>query len=260
MKTINKNTEKNLKILLVIINILLIIFNVFFLFSHIGNNNKPTHSKYNNISFTQKQRDAKILEIESYLDSISPSYITNVQALAKANDLPSWGCGPSSYALAKILNKKFFDNELTISASYNNNIDNDYQIIERFSLAQKGEAIGDHAWLEIYMGDKFIFIDPTIGQFGKINKIAYQVFDTGNPDISDLLRKEYGIDDIRLSLLIPKVINRVPASADPYPGITIDKNYISYFLQVMDNRNQVNEGIMPQEWKVWVDALYNKYI
>lgn len=256
MELPDKKIEKTLKIIFIITNVLLIIFNVYFLLSPKNTNTGSNRSKYNNISYTEEERNNKIKEIETYLDSISSSYVADIQALAKANDLPSWGCGPSSYALAKILNKKFFDDQLTIGASYNNNA---YEIIERFSLAHKGNTIGDHAWLEIYMGDKFIFIDPTIGQFDGVHKIAYQVFDAGDPTITDSLKKKYGIDDIRLSLLVPKAINRMPVSANPYPGITIDKNYISYFLQVMEHRNQVSEGTEPPEWKAWVDTLSNKY-
>ncbi len=255
----DKKTEKNLKIIFIITNVLLILFNVYFLFSHKSTNTGPSRSKYNDISYTEEERNNKIKEIETYLDSISSSYIADVQALAKARGLPSWGCGPSSYALAKILNKRFFDDELSIGASYVNNNNNDYEIIERFSLAQKDNIIADHAWLEIYMGDKFLFIDPTIGQFGKIDKIAYQVFDAGDPTIADSLKKQYGIDDIRLSLLVQKVVNRIPVSANPYPGTTIDKNFISYFLGVMESRNQVSEGVEPKDWKDWVDTLFNKY-
>ena len=246
-----------MKIIFIISNVLLIIFNIYFLFSYTNTNTGQARSKYTNISYTDEERNNKIKEIETYLDSISSSYVEDVQTLAKNNDIPSWGCGPSSYALAKILNKKFFNNQLVIDASYNNN--NKYEIIERFSLAQKGNTVGDHAWLEIYMGDKFLFIDPTIGQFNGIPKIAYEVFNAGDSTITDSLKQKYGIDDIRLSLLVPKVINRIPAAANPYPGVTIDKDYISYFLQVMDYRNQVNDGIEPAGWKGWVDTLFEKY-
>lgn len=256
MQWLDKKKEKNIKIIFIISNIVLIIFNVYLLLSHKNTNTESTRSKYKNISYTVEERNTKIKEIETYLDSISSSYIVDVQTLAKARNLPSWGCGPSSYALAKILNKKFFDDQLIVDASYNNN---NYEIVERFSLVQQENAVGDHSWLEIYMGDKFLFIDPTIGQFGKIHKITYQVFDVGDPTIADSLKKQYGIVDIRLSLLVPKVINRIPTSANPYPGVTIDKNFIGYFLRVTENRNQVDEGSEPEEWKDWVDMLFDKY-
>ena len=202
--------------------------------------------------------DQKIKDIEQYLDTISSSYIADEQELAKENNLPSWGCGPSSYALAKILNKKFFNNTLVIDASYNNK--NPYEIIERFGLAQGKNALIDHAWLEIYFQDKFLFIDPSIGQFGKVTGIAYQVFTVGQSDLKDILKTKYNIEDVRLSLLVPKVVNRIPVSQEPYPGMTINQNDINYFLQVVEDRNNVNDGIEPDEWQSWVSILTDKYL
>jgi hypothetical protein len=201
--------------------------------------------------------DQKIKDIKNYLDSITPSYMADEQMLAKEHNLPSWGCGPSSYAMAKIINRKFFDDQLIIDASYNNN--NPYEIIERFGLAQDGNNVVDHDWLEIYFKDKFLFVDPSIGQFGKINRIAYQVFNVGEPDVSDILKTKYGIEDVRLSLLIPKIINRVPIDQNPYPGMTISPEFVNYFLVVLEDRNNVNDGIEPADWREWVSFLTNKY-
>ncbi len=105
-----------------------------------------------------------------------------------------------------------------------------------------------------------MFVDPSIGQFGKINKIAYQVFDIGETDTGDILKTKYGLEDIRLSILVPKVINRFPLSAEPYPGINIAENDIGYFLKVLEFRNEVNDAIEPVEWKNWVSFLTNKYL
>lgn len=201
--------------------------------------------------------DQQFKEIETYLDSISEPYITDVQKLANEYHWPSWGCGPSSYALAKIINKKFFDDQLTISASYSNN--DQVHIVERFGLAKSGERVGDHSWLEIYIQDKFLFIDPTIGQFGKIHTIAHQVFTVGDPTIQNTLKEKYSIEDVRLVLLVKKVVDRVPISQEPYPGMIIDQKSISYFLKVMEYRNDVNDGIEPDEWKAWVASLTKKY-
>jgi len=88
-------------IVLITSNVLLVGFNVYLLFSH-----QPPKLITKN-SYNLKNTYQKIKDIETYLDSISSSYMVDEQALAKQNNLPSWGCGPSSYALAKILNKNF---------------------------------------------------------------------------------------------------------------------------------------------------------
>ena len=198
-----------------------------------------------------------ISQIEGYLDSISPSYLADEQSLAKQYNIPSWGCGPSSYALAEILNKKFFNNKFPINAAYDSN--EPYQIVERFSLHQEGNEVGDHNWLEIYFKDQFLFVDPSIGQFGHINKIAYEQFTAGDTSIPGTLKAKYGIIDLRLSLLIQKTVNRVPASSDPYPGVYIDSNLVSYYMGVYDDRNDVANHVIPADWKDWVSFLVNKY-
>lgn len=216
----------------------------------------PSVPKAKNV-YTVTDIDQKIKDIESYLDTISPSYLADEQSLAKQQNIPSWGCGPSSYALAKIINKKFFNDQLDIGAAYKS--DYPFQIVERFSFAGDGSSVVDHAWIEIYLKDKFVYIDPTIGQFGKINKIAYQVFNVNQSDISDVLLKNYGIRDVRLTLLVPKVINRIPKDQPPYPGATISDDTINYFLKSLDERNMVNDGVEPPEWHDWVTFLTNKY-
>lgn len=250
--SINKPRKNTLTWIIFILLGFLMVSNTYLLIDKSKDDYKPKED------YRVLNSDKKIEEIKNYLDSISPSYIEDVKALAKERGIPSWGCGPSSYALALIINKKFFDNNLVIDASYNNN--NPYEIIERFSIAQSGEKIVDHAWLEIYFNDKFLFIDPTIGQFGKINKISYRVFNVGQSNISDILKKDYGIEDVRLSLLLQKVINRIPVYQDPYPGMTIGEESVGYFLKVLEDRNNVNDGIEPPEWKDWVNHLTSKYL
>ena len=205
---------------------------------------------------------ATIPSIEAYLDSISPSYVASVQALAKEYNLPSWGCGPSSYALALILNKKFFHNQFPINATYNPN--ETYQIVERFSFVQtptdKGDyVVTDHAWIEIYLGKQFLFVDPTIGQFGKYTTIVYSQFDVGDQNLSAELGTKYDILDVRFARLMQKMIDRVPVDQEPYPGASIDPKSMSYYDQVLDDRNMINAGQEPADWKVWVAALTGEF-
>jgi hypothetical protein len=210
-------------------------------------------------SYIVPDADQKIKEIEAYLDSISPAFIADEQLLAHDEGWPSWGCGPSSYALAQIINNKFFDNKLILSASSTNNL-HDYKIIERFGLAKYQDRIVDHNWLEIYFKDRFLFIDPTIGQFGKMNAIAYEVFTVGDPNIPKVLKEKYGVEDVRLTVLMRKVLDRMPITEEPYPGMTIDPKSIDYFLKALEYRNDVNDGKEPEGWKEWVSFLTHKYL
>jgi hypothetical protein len=181
-----------------------------------------------------------------------------VQALAKEYDIPSWGCGPTSYALADILNKKFFRGALVTDVTYDGH---PYEIVERFRFSQTDKKDGvDHAWLELYFHNKMLFIDPTIGQFGKINSIAYHEFSATDPILSAELKDMYGIIDARLSLLVQKAIDRTPKSQEPYPGIAINPGQMDYYLAAYEDRNIVAHGQMPDSWAKWVSALRNKYL
>ena len=201
--------------------------------------------------------DQKIANIEAYLDEISPSYIADERMLAAKYQARSLGCGPSSYALAKILNKKFFDDMLPIGPLYNKT--EQYQIVERFSFAQDHGKTGDHAWLEIYLGDTFLFIDPTATQFGGPDKIMYEVFTVGDPAIPEILKTKYHIIDMRLVLLINKAINRIPIGQEPYPGVMIGQGDLEYFLKELDVRNEVEKHTEPTEWHDWVTYRTEKY-
>ncbi len=206
--------------------------------------------------------DKKIADIEAYLDTLSPKLIPVVQAMAKESNLPSWGCGPTSYAVAKLINQKFFDDNLSINGTYRNS---HYEIVERFRFAivppagSGLEAGGiDHNWIEVYLNDKFIFIDPTIGQFGRYNKIVYEVFTIGDPTISNTLQEKYGIGDMQVKVLLKKSADRVPKENDPYAGYALSAEDIPYYMKVIDTQNDVNSGIEPEIWKSWVDALIKK--
>jgi hypothetical protein len=219
---------------------------------------------YPKIKFDQAvayNQDQKISEIESYLDQISPQFIIDVKNLAAQYNIPSWGCGPSSYALGKILNHKFFGDKLTLDGTYDNQ---PYEIVQRFGLAgiydSKGVfIIQDHAWIEIYLRDKLLFIDPTDAQFGNTNKIAYEVFEVGDPNMAVVLKSKYNIVDYRISLLVQKTINRIPASQQPYPGVLIPQQNLDYFLGVVDTKKIILSGGEPDNWDYWTNTLTKKY-
>jgi hypothetical protein len=260
------NIKKHwLKIILSLLLILSLVTNGL-LFQMIQGRNKTEAKAQNALETAQNTPDLNIntadsiTQIEQYLDSISPSYLADEQYLAKADGIPSWGCGPSSYSLAKILDAKFFNNQLKIASAYDTDTVSPNEIVERFALHEddKGTII-DHAWLEIYYQNTFLFIDPTIGQFGKINKIAYQQFSIGDPNITDELKSQYGTVDIRLSRLVQKQVNRIPADQEPYPGVSVSQDVLNYYIQVEEDRNDVNNGKEPADWTIWDQYLISRY-
>jgi len=202
----------------------------------------------------------KIQKITDFLDEISLSFTQDLKTIVKNNNAPSWGCGPVSYALAKIIDKKFFNNELTIDALYDND---PYEIVQRFGFVKfksgSEEITGDHAWLEIYLGNQMIFVDPTIAQYSRSNGIAYEVTQVGTPQFKDSLKEKYGILDARLSVMMRKVKNNIPVDEMPYPGITINPQDLDYFKGVLALRNTVSLGKEPSEWVPWVNYFLAKY-
>jgi hypothetical protein len=204
--------------------------------------------------------EKKISDIEAYINEISPGLVADVSQLAAQYQAPSWGCGPTSYALAKIINHKFFNDSITIGVAYENQ---PYEIDERFGfskipLAGK-DTTGDHAWVEVYIKNKILFIDPTIAQYGKVTGIAMHTFDVGDPQFKSYLLNQYGVVDDRISRLVQKTISKIPADQPPYPSYIIDPAYLAYFQHVLTLRDQVNVNQEPQEWVTWVNFLVKKY-
>ncbi len=203
----------------------------------------------------------KIVAIQTFLTSIAPDFIKDEQTIANQEHIPSWGCGPSSYTLGKILNTKFFEGKLDIDPTYDNQ---PYEILERFGFVEyesKGSRIvGDHAWLEIYFHDRILFIDPTVAQYGKVQSIATEIFHVGDPNISTSLRQSYNIIDDRVSTLVQKVEHNIPINDVPYPGLYISKEELPYYKRVVELRTLVSLHKEPAEWEPWTTYLFKKYL
>lgn len=202
----------------------------------------------------------KIETIRDYLNSISDNFLKDIEYLAQDENLISWGCGPSSYALALILNKKFFDNRLVVDTLYDKEPE---EIIERFGFVQpkdqvEGKVI-DHAWIEIFLKNKIIYIDPTVARYGRVKGIAFEVFDIGQSNIKNIYKEKYGIIDNRISLLLTKIYNNIPVDEPPYVGMIIDEESLPYYDKILKVRNTVSLGREPITWKKWVDYLVAKY-
>lgn len=235
----------------IIVSIIIIISGLTFLFFH--QSQKPLKKAY-----SIQNTDQKIGDIENYLDTISPTYIEDVQSLAKEDGLPSWGCGPATFSLAKILDKKFFNNTAPLHSIRTPNTS--LEILEKFGLVQGNNLLTDHAWLEIYINDKILYIDPTLGQFGKINHIAYQVFPANDLNISTELRTHYGIiDDINLGELVGTLIQKTPYDKDLYHDFVFLDKDIPYLQDMQEMQNKVDNGIEPVQYSRWVDQLTAKY-
>ena len=121
----------------------------------------------------------KIEAIQSYLSSVSGDFTKDLDYLAEKEGLTSSGCGPSSYAMGTILDKKFFGGKLVIDTLYDKEPE---EIIERFGFVEfkKGgeDSVIDHAWIEIFIKNKIIYIDPTVYKYGKVKGIAFEVFNS----------------------------------------------------------------------------------
>ena len=87
----------------------------------------------------------------------------------------------------------------------------------------------------------------------------YQEFAVGDQTVSKVLLDKYGIMDVRFATLMHKIINRIPTEQEPYPGMTIDPASMSYYVDVLEYRDLVNEGIEPDNWKSWVAILMKKF-
>lgn len=202
----------------------------------------------------------KIENIRKYVNSISDDFMTDIKTLAKKDNLTSWGCGPSSYALAAIINKKFFDNQLTVHALYDYE---PYEITERFGFVQPDNSVDDsiidHAWIEIYIKNKMLYIDPTVARYQKTKKIVFEEFELGQPDIKKILKEKYGVIDNRLSILLTKIYNNIPVDEAPYNGMTIDTASLPHYQQILKVRNTVSLGREPVKWKDWIDYLTSRY-
>lgn len=254
------NRLKQLKTFLIPLFILSIGLNIFLLLKL----KSPTEVKVVPEASAPHFDDAqKISDIQHFLDSISTDYISEVKSLSEKYKIPSWGCGPSSFALAELINKKFFENKLRVDASYDNH---PYEMLIRggFAAANPQHLADvnsvDHAWIEIYFKDQMLFIDPTIAQFGKANKIAYATFKVGDPNISNILHDQFGIYDVRLRLMVKKAVARAPEGAEPYPGQSINPDYLEYYRKAAEDLNMLDEGKIPDEWKDWIKTLESKFI
>ena len=217
-------------------------------------------SMHKNRDVTSYENNKKIESIRKYVNSISTDFLNDVGALAKKENLTTWGCGPSSYALASLINKKFFDNKLTVHVLYDNEPE---EITERFGFVQFKEgdenSVIDHAWIEIYMKNKLIYIDPTVAKYGKVKEIAFEIFDVGQPDIKKILKEKYGIIDNRLSLVMAKIYNNIPVDQPPYKGMALDQDSLPQYEKILKVRNTVSLGREPITWKNWIEYLVTKY-
>ena len=202
----------------------------------------------------------KVEDIRQYINSISDSFLKDVETLAKDKNLVSWGCGPSSYAIARILDRKFFNDQLPIDSLYDKE---PIEIVERFGFVQNKvgveNSVIDHAWIEVFFKNKLIYIDPTVARYGRVDGIAFEVFDIGQEGIKSILKDKYGVVDNRISVLLTKIYSNIPVDESPYQGMTIDEEPLPHYDKILKVRNTVSLGREPITWKQWADYLTSKY-
>ena len=116
---------------LFIVTVLIFIVFYGYLFKHFGDG--PGN-------IITKEDVVKIELIRNYVNSISDDFMKDVEMLAKDKNLVSWGCGPSSFAIASIIDRKFFDNNLGIDSLYDKE---PVELIERFGFIQSNYLVDD---------------------------------------------------------------------------------------------------------------------
>lgn len=60
--------------------------------------------------------------------------------------------------------------------------------------------------------------------------------------------------------MVKKAVARAPAGAEPYPGQSINPDYLEYYRKAAEDLNMLDEGKVPDEWKDWIEALESRFI
>ena len=113
----------------------------------------------------EHQTVQKLQRMDDTFHAISPHLSAYCRDWAKKNDWPTWLCGPTSFAIARYTNHRFFSDTLPITTQY---MKQDHiQLMVGAVYVPTGDGnyrVGDHVWIEVYWDNLIIFIDPTYSQ------------------------------------------------------------------------------------------------
>lgn len=180
--------------------------------------------------------------IQDYLNGISPSVVYTCDLWAMTHQSNSWLCGPTSYAVAKELNRRFFSDQLPICSSrlYPN------CIVIRLGVFRSPLGLGhyvptEHVWVEVYWHGQILFVDPTYAQFDRQGSMAYAWFVEGDKTSMDVVEfKRF----LRLYPLTKKDLELIG------PLEKMDAEVYRVMLLL-------DSGKVPQNWLEWRTKLLN---
>ena len=175
-----------------------------------------------------------------HMKQISPGLSSFCRNWAKENGHPTWLCGPTSYALADALNRKYFESKLPIVLDRLPGPDC-IQIVLGVALVPTGSGdyrVMDHVWIQIYWRNLIIMVDPTFSQFDNLDRVVFAWFDDNDS----------GQEELRIFLNLL----RLQELSSPLPGGFDNSDmYRAYLkdsevLKVMFQNNS-----LPKDWYRW---------
>jgi len=174
--------------------------------------------------------------MDAYCEAVSPGLCAELDRWAAENDWPTWLCGPTSYALAVELDRRFFDGELPIVAEPTGGD----CIVLKLALLQTPLGggryfTGDHVWIEIHWRGLVMIVDPTITRTDGLRSICFAWFDENTDG-----EKRMALFKSLLRLHEPDAAH-VRLLAEP------DKIVTEYAI----TGRMLQAGQAPQAWRLW---------
>ena len=174
--------------------------------------------------------------MDAYCEAVSPGLCAELDRWATENNWPTWLCGPTSYALAVELDRRFFDGELPIVATPTGGD----CIVIKLALLQTplggGQYhTGDHVWIEIHWRGLVMVVDPTITRTDGLRSICFAWFDE-NTD-----------GEKRMALF--KSLLRMKEPDDELVRLLAEPE--KYRAEAAATRQALAAGRPPQAWLLW---------
>lgn len=180
---------------------------------------------------------ANLDAMAAYLRQIETPLIGNLKEWATAHNWPAWLCGPTSYALAREMDDRFFGGELPITGTPSSG-DCIVIVAGVVRIPEGGGAcrLEDHAWIEIHWRGLRVFVDPTYSQFDHQGSIPFAWFNEKNdPKYAEWLQL------LRLGRATGADFDDAAMNA-----LVGDVDYIGRSLDA---------GMPPRDWCIWSRRL-----
>lgn len=177
---------------------------------------------------------AELVQIVELLRKIHPQYPDVVSQLRKEAGIQNRGCGPSSYALAIMME---WVSGLPVDASYSSSVSNDDGIHIVFGMEQEGMHWIDHAWIEATCSGITILVshesDPrSVAASFRVAAIRSQMLDDSYQDMG---------------------LRRISAGQLHLLGISQEQ--LRLLEKVIE---EINEGRAPENYLFWWQCMMNR--